>query len=55
MNAPESTTVTLDLSKELTPAELASFQSQAEKAGHSLQDHLREIVFGLENKKEGAA
>lgn len=43
----ESTKVTLDLSKELSDEELQSFVEQAEKEGHSVQEHLREILFGV--------
>ena len=48
----ESTIVTLDLSKELSPEELQSFQEQAELSGRNLQDHLRAILFG--DKQEAA-
>jgi hypothetical protein len=46
----DSTTVTLDLSKELTASELESFRKQAELAGRSLKDHLTMITFGQRSK-----
>lgn len=51
----ESTIVTLDLSKELTPAELESFRKQAESCGRNLEEHLRDIVFGERAEEKGAA
>lgn len=51
----ESTIVTLDLSKELTPAELESFRKQAETCGRTIKEHLRDIVFGERAKEKGAA
>ena len=38
--------VTIDLTHELTAEELASFEAQAHKAGHSIQDHARYLLFG---------
>jgi hypothetical protein len=52
MSTQESTKVTLDLSKELTADELASFQRQAELAGRSLKDHLTMITFGQRSKTD---
>jgi hypothetical protein len=59
----QSTIVTLDLSAELTEAELDSFREQARANGHSLKDHLTMLVFGRaapkdsrqQTSKEGAA
>lgn len=52
----ESTIVTLDLSKELTPAELESFRKQAETCGRTIEEHLRDIVFGQRaDEQKGAA
>lgn len=55
MDNDTSTKVTLDLAKELTEAELASFTAQAEKAGLSLKDHLTMITFGERSKSGEAA
>lgn len=55
MNDQESTIVTLDLSKELTAAELESFRRRAEAEGRTLEEHLRLIVFGEREQEKGAA
>jgi hypothetical protein len=55
MEMNESVKVTLDLSKELTAAELESFRKQAEKEGHSLKDHLTILLFGKSARSEDAA
>ena len=55
MNSNESTIVTLDLSKELTAAELESFRKQAQLAGRSLEEHLRVICLGEREAQKGAA
>lgn len=55
MDVDESTKVTLDLRRELTPEELESFRRRAEEAGNSLQEHLREICLGDQRERKGAA
>lgn len=55
MNTNESVKVTLDLSKELTAAELESFRKQAERSGHTIKDHLTILLFGKPAKTEDAA
>lgn len=52
MESKTSTKITLDLSEELDEDELKSFRDQAQKEGHSLKEHVTELLFG---KKETAA
>lgn len=39
-------TVKIDLSRELSPQEIQIFKAEAARHGHSLDEHLRWLLFG---------